>query len=209
MVASETGQDRKKKPVEGSTQDAWSSAFGRVDSVCYPKSNAPRERINRSQAAEDRQDRVHENVHCTLLENIPFEIRRDMIFNLFLSTDAALHLVRLDGRVGHVKCFEKSRHSKSSSCHCVLSNQSLNRNRAAEDILKTSHIELALLKTCRQAYREGIHLLYARLVFEVDHPKTLNWFARTVHPQRLATIARLNISLRLEDTASTETPVSN
>ncbi len=53
---------------------------------------------------------------------------------------------------------------------------------------------LGLLRTCRQIYREGIGLLYAANVFDVNHPQTLLFLSRTIRPYRLATIRSLQIS---------------
>lgn len=53
---------------------------------------------------------------------------------------------------------------------------------------------LALLQTCRQVYRECIGLLYTTNVFDVNHPQTLLFLARTILPQRLAMIRTLQVS---------------
>lgn len=53
---------------------------------------------------------------------------------------------------------------------------------------------LALLKTCRQIYRECIGLLYQTNVFDINHPQTLLFLARTIIPQRLASIRTLQVS---------------
>lgn len=58
-----------------------------------------------------------------------------------------------------------------------------------------STIPLALLQTCRLAYCDVITFLYSRPTFSFSHPETLNWFARTIPPQRLSVITKLHISL--------------
>ncbi|KAJ4297973.1 hypothetical protein N0V90_005872 [Kalmusia sp. IMI 367209] len=148
--------------------------------------------------------------HC-LLWKLPLELREE-IFSLVLGADSTLHLISRTKRVGHWRCPGKSQNSVNgkrsqqdwrldtftSDCHCgtVVVNATYLTIEEIRSRIKISHIELALLQTCKRAYREGIHLLYSRPVFDFDHAETLNWFARTVRPQRLAAITKLNISLR-------------
>jgi hypothetical protein len=53
---------------------------------------------------------------------------------------------------------------------------------------------LALLQTCRQIYNECIGLLYTTNVFDINHPQTLVFLAKTIIPQRLAMIRTLQVS---------------
>ncbi|KAL9586629.1 MAG: hypothetical protein Q9212_000764 [Teloschistes hypoglaucus] len=53
----------------------------------------------------------------------------------------------------------------------------------------------ALLRTCRQVYREAVDLLYTNNTFVVKHPKILLTLAKYIPPQRLGSIRNLHIVL--------------
>ncbi|KAL8665833.1 MAG: hypothetical protein Q9202_001955 [Teloschistes flavicans] len=53
----------------------------------------------------------------------------------------------------------------------------------------------ALLRTCRQIYREAVELLYTGNTFVVKHPKILFTLAKYVPPQRFSSIRTLHICL--------------
>jgi hypothetical protein len=134
-----------------------------------------------------------------LLSKLPLEIR-EQIFGLVLGIDSntTFHFISRVNGVGHVKCPREPQHPHLSDCHCsaTIHNATYLSPEAVRRQTKLSNIDLALLQTCRRAYREGIHFLYARPTFDFPHPETLTWLARTVPPQRLSAVTKLHISLQ-------------
>jgi hypothetical protein len=76
------------------------------------------------------------------------------------------------------------------------------------DMLASPHFNssanVAVLRTCRRAYVEGIGLLYRHNRFDFAHPQALNWFVGTLLPHRLASISTLQIRLDLDWRTSEE-----
>jgi len=58
---------------------------------------------------------------------------------------------------------------------------------------QTSSANIQILQTCRQAYLEGINILYCRNLFDFIHPQALNWWCEGIRPQRLATIRSVQL----------------
>jgi len=59
--------------------------------------------------------------------------------------------------------------------------------------IQRTRANIGFLRTCHQIYAEGINLLYSSNTFDFAHPVTFMWFTRTIHPQRLASITKLQI----------------
>lgn len=59
---------------------------------------------------------------------------------------------------------------------------------------KLSSTNIALLQTCRQAYVEGIYILYAKNSFDFAHPETARAFLLSLLPARLQLIRGLSVS---------------
>lgn len=162
-------------------------------------------RIERESAAATAAFIADNHPQC-MLWKLPLELREE-IFGLVLGVDrdSTLHLISRAQRVGHVRCSEKSCHLHPQ-CVTAVNNATYLYLEDSRDAPKISHIELALLQTCKRAYREGIHFLYSRPMFAFNHPETLNWFARTVAPRRLTAITRMSISLS-QGLVSWQTPM--
>ena len=130
------------------------------------------------------------NSNCSLLNRLPPEIRIE-IYRYVLG-DKLLHLVQGNKKISHVRCRALSETDYVRSCRPMAANTA---NRMLPG--STSNGNLALVKTCRQVYRETIDLLYATNVFDLDDPRTLFYFARTVPYQRLASITKLHVHFSL------------
>lgn len=61
-----------------------------------------------------------------------------------------------------------------------------------------SNAHVAVLRTCRQAYLEGIDKLYRANIFDFASPIAFNWFVDTIVPKRLGRISTLQIRLDLD-----------
>ena len=131
-----------------------------------------------------------------LLNAIPCELR-EIIFNDVLGTQTTIYLISRANRLGHLYCLETTSNPHALCWRCALTIERATYiwPQDEREKVKLSKIDLSLLQTCKQAYREGIHLLYSRPIFNVQHPETLNWLKLTVPPQRLSTITKLSISL--------------
>jgi len=126
------------------------------------------------------------NSNCQLLNRLPPEIRLE-IYRYVLG-DNLLHLVQGKKKISHVRCRATSETDYSRTCRPLAAN-------TADRLLpgSTSNGNLALAKTCRQVYQETIDLLYATNVFDLDDPRTLFYFSRSVPHQRLASITKLHV----------------
>lgn len=151
---------------------------------------------NRTSPPTRKQEQSEMENSCMLLNSIPLELREE-IFEYVLGTQATLHLVSRTNRVGHLWCPEKTLNPQAPYCGCAMTIDRASYVWSQEDRQRTkvSRIDLSLLQTCRQAYREGIHMLYSRPVFDIQHPETLNWLKLTVPRQRLSVITKLSIRL--------------
>lgn len=57
---------------------------------------------------------------------------------------------------------------------------------------------LPLLQTCRRVYRETIPILYETNIFDINHVDTLTYLRRSVLPQRLDQIRKLNFTCEFQ-----------
>jgi hypothetical protein len=112
-----------------------------------------------------------------------------------------IHLVQLPKRLGHLCCYPGSS-AEDGKWHRTRQCIAPKRRKtywAGEALVEESDARsddggLGLLRSCRQIYRESIGLLYSTNTFDVNHPQTLLFFARTIRPYRLAAIQSLQIS---------------
>jgi hypothetical protein len=58
---------------------------------------------------------------------------------------------------------------------------------------ESSSANTQILRTCRQAYSEGIGMLYCRSRFDFIHPQAFNWWCEGIRPQRLAAIRSVQL----------------
>ena len=122
---------------------------------------------------------------CTFLTKLPLEIRLH-IYEYVLGGNL-LHLVQLPRRVAHGRCRCEKPSDPLRNCRPAL------RTPLNPWLGRVSNGNVALLMTCRQIYRESIEVLYARNAFDVNDLTTFVFFARSILPQRLASITTLHI----------------
>jgi hypothetical protein len=130
---------------------------------------------------------------------LPAEIREAIFFEVV--GGKLLHLVQLPKRLGHIRCNpgtspdEGDYHRKRE---CIWPEQRktywADEPLVCEKDARSDDGGLALLKSCRQIYQECIGLLYSANTFDINHPQTLLFLARTIRPHRLAAIRSLQIS---------------
>jgi hypothetical protein len=112
-----------------------------------------------------------------------------------------VHLIQLRRRLGHVRC-NPSTSSDEANWHrkreCIFPAERktywAGEPLVSKEDARSDDGGLGLLKSCRQIYRECIGLLYMANTFDVNHPQTLVFLARTIRPHRLAAIRSLQIS---------------
>lgn len=129
---------------------------------------------------------------------LPLEIR-EKIYSEVLGHDT-LHIVQLPKRLGHLRCTA----SKTSYTHnniicnreCFHPSVPIQTYRHGEfiNVEGTSDNSLSLIQTCRQIYNEASLVLYQTNTFDINHPQTLLFLARTILPSRLASIRNLNLT---------------
>jgi hypothetical protein len=138
---------------------------------------------------------------CALLR-LPLEIRRQIITEVL--GKSVIHLVQRPNRLGHFLCSGKkwrsaASHAKhpfydsSRRCFHLQKVPQYHHNEPLDPHLESDGC-LALAKTCRQIYREAMDILYTTNTFDVNHPQTLIFLARTIRPQRLSSIRSLQIT---------------
>jgi hypothetical protein len=128
---------------------------------------------------------------------LPAEIREAIFYEVV--GGKLIHLVQLRQRLGHLNCYPSA--SSNDACRkreCIEPGKR-KTYWAAEPLVSDEDARsddggLGLLKSCRQCYRECIGLLYSTSIFDINHPQTLVFFARTIRPHRLAAIRSLQIS---------------
>lgn len=123
---------------------------------------------------------------CSFLIKLPLEIRLQ-IYEYVLGGNL-LHLIQIPRRIAHVRCREMKSADPLRGCRPAL------RTPLNSMLCTVSNGNLALLKTCRQIYREGIEVLYAGNAFDVNDLTTFMFFARSILPHRLASITTLHLS---------------
>lgn len=123
---------------------------------------------------------------CSFLTKLPLEIRLQ-IYEYVLGGNL-LHLIQVPRRIAHVRCRREKFSDPLRECRPAL------RTPLNPRLCQVSNGNLALLKTCRQIYRESIEVLYACNAFDVNDLTTFVFFARSILPQRLASITALHLS---------------
>jgi hypothetical protein len=133
---------------------------------------------------------------------LPPEIRLKIF--TYVVGGSTIHLIHLPSRLGHIRCTHHAASPPASTstaldCLCVPLAPRPYQYRLTYPLkvaqyCKPDSANLALLKTCRQIYREGIALLYTANTFTVSKPHTLALLERTVRPERLALIRELHVT---------------
>lgn len=124
------------------------------------------------------------------LLRLPREIR-DQIITLVLG-EGLLHLLQLPRGLGHIRCTCARDSDPGRMCFPTGTVQTyqpfdLTRHPSSTDDC------ISLLQVCRQLHQEAGQILYATNAFEINHPTTLILLAKTITPQNLKTIRRLQI----------------
>jgi hypothetical protein len=113
--------------------------------------------------------------------------------------NGVLHLVQPPKRLGHIRCTRRdalsadNRHFDLSRACFSAGVQTYHRCEIS-DPPTSIDVCTALLKTCRKVYREAVDILYNTNSFDINHPTTLHFFARTMRPQGLKSIRYLQIT---------------
>ncbi len=123
---------------------------------------------------------------CSFLTKLPLEIRLQ-IYEYVLGGNL-LHLVHIPRRIAHIRCRHPEPSDPLRKCRPA------SRTPLNPWLRGVSTANLALLKTCRQIYCEGIEVLYASNAFDVNDLNTFVSFARSIMPKRLASIKTLHLS---------------
>jgi hypothetical protein len=130
---------------------------------------------------------------------LPAEIR-EAIF-LEVVGGKLIHLVQLPKRLGHICCYpnltsEDEKYHRTRTCIVPGKRKTYwaGEPLVEEVDARSDDGGLGLLRSCRQIYRESVGLLYSTNTFDVNHPQTLLFLARTIRPHRLAAIRSLQIS---------------
>jgi hypothetical protein len=130
---------------------------------------------------------------------LPAEIREAIFFEVV--GGKLVHLLQLPRRLGH-KCCNPGTSSDDTRWHrrreCISPEKRktywAGEPLVSEEDAKSDDRGLGLLLASRQTYRECIGLLYSTNTFDVNHPQTLVFLARTIRPHRLAAIRSLQIT---------------
>ena len=130
---------------------------------------------------------------------LPAEIREAIFIEVV--GRKLVHLVQLPRRLGHFCCyprssFEDEKYHRTRSCIVLGKRKTYwaGEPLVEEEDARSDDGGLGFLRSCRQVYRECIGLLYGTNTFDVNHPQTLLFLARTIRPHRLAMIRSLQIS---------------
>ena len=132
---------------------------------------------------------------------LPTEIRQKILVEVLGNN--VLHLIQLPKRLGHLLCDEHLWTYK----HLTAPFYDIRRDCFRLNFVPKYHHDekpavpprstggcLALLQTCRQLYLEAGCVLYETNTFDINHPQTLIFLARTLRPQILERIRYLQIS---------------
>jgi hypothetical protein len=130
---------------------------------------------------------------------LPAEIREAIFFEVV--GGQLVHLVQLPKRLGHIRCNPRASCDDANwhrKRECIPPGKRktywVGEPLVSEEDARSDDGGLGLLRACRQIYRECIGLLYTSNTFDVNHPQTLVFLARTIRPNRLAAIRSLQIS---------------
>jgi hypothetical protein len=145
-----------------------------------------------------------------LFARLPIEVRQVIWTNVL--GGYLLHVARAPGRLIALPCADiadPKRATRKHSCWGWTDNPQQGSHTAgfyvgslAEHLMGITELPdarpadflLPLLQSCRQAYLEGISILYQKNVFDLNHIDTLFYLQRSVLPQRLVEIHSLNLS---------------
>ncbi|KAF2840360.1 hypothetical protein M501DRAFT_1030584 [Patellaria atrata CBS 101060] len=123
---------------------------------------------------------------------LPAELRHQIYADVFGSN--IIHLIWIPGRICHVRCTPSISYQNEKSCMCTNNMDPTYRLWEPPEPGDASKIDFDLLFTCKQAYMEGIDLLYSLQTFDFFQPSLFMQFSSTVLPQRLSCITSMRIT---------------
>ncbi|KAL8831152.1 MAG: hypothetical protein Q9191_001026 [Dirinaria sp. TL-2023a] len=132
-----------------------------------------------------------DQAHCAFLRVLPYDVRR--VIYEFVLAGRTFHVIRLRKRLRHVECTRHGRRSSDNSSCWGISTVDGRSVKALETEGFGGGL-LDLLRTCRQIYTEGIEILYSRNTFDVNRPESLISLSTILLPQRLDSIAYLQLT---------------
>lgn len=141
-----------------------------------------------------------EQLQCPLYAQLPTEIRRIIWIEALGSR--VLHIVRAKKRLLAIECaenFEGIGLDLETSHHGCWGLSGWPGKTGFYDSQRTNHPArpanlLPLLQTCRRIYQETIPILYETNIFDMNHVDTLAYLRRSVLPQRLDQIRKVNFT---------------
>lgn len=147
----------------------------------------PQKAIGAEQHTEDQSQSV-------LFGRFPLEIR-EMIYECALTATRIYVFRRTDRRLGsYQRCLRHCKlHEPYGVYSCSSSFKSSSGAFIAETIQSAETSSLSLLTICRRTYSEGIDLLYRKNVFCFQDALTIEYFTRTVLPNRLNLIEDIEL----------------
>ena len=127
---------------------------------------------------------------CHFLAKLPLEIREEIY--KYVVGGNLVHIVRKGDKLAHVRCafdrpwdlFRECRRAAARTCYDDV-----------PTLAFTANGNVALLRTCRQIYTEAVNIMYKHNSFDFDHQDLFLFFSRSILPQRLAQIRRLELNL--------------
>lgn len=137
------------------------------------------------------------NEACFFLQMLPIELRQE-IYKLVLG-GKLIHIFQVHRQIRHRSCqlyeaFEVSSESTGiRSLCCPGFTRFMVCSAVSEGIEQFSNGQTAILRTCREIYMEAIRVLYTTNRFEFDQLAAFRFLAKTITPQRFASIASLQI----------------
>jgi 2EXR family len=193
------------------------------DAPAEPRSRLPWKRISQRKPVESHKRIKPITQTCSLFMRLPAEIRA-MIYEFALADYPAVHILHFHQRLAHVQCQHPSGPTlhhvidapRQVSERCCMRGLIATRNPLATSIIakhrqgftalrdKLSSGNITLLQTCRQAYIEGIGILYSKNTFDFANPETARAFLMSLVPNRLQSIRALSVSFESTSNLSGE-----
>lgn len=178
----------------------------------WRKNNKPKSlpRRRRALSASPGSRKLQSQSENSPLLQLPFEIREQILLEAF--GNGLLHLIQLPRRLGHIRCGLKLDHYEDcqKGRFCDMYRQCFRPefdSQPSFDDIPSYHYNcesteprrrtpgcLALLQACRRLYLDALPILYQSNTFDINHPQTLLFLARTLRPRRLETIRSLQVS---------------
>jgi hypothetical protein len=180
MLAHNTGEHRRR-----SRRKAEEKAFEKR------QKNEPRALPLQRRALSSTREQARTERSPSEFLRLPREVLHQIIVEVLGPGNGVLHLVQLRKRLGHLRCskgFEGERHYDMSR-ECFPDGRVPTYERGdLSSPPRTTHNCISLFLTCREVYCETVEILYSTNTFDVNHPQTLLFLARTIRPRRLESI---------------------